>query len=150
MKLLFYKTFNQMLHDRLGMFLGFVLTAILYTFAVSLTPPFIVSNSPKEQIVVTAGSTFILCRDVEYTRDTEVTISRALTREVDDGMLETINFDNITVPRTQGKKTICRNIRIPSETPIGVWTMHTYVKVSSTPFWSTMFETDTVNLRVEK
>jgi len=144
MKIQLYK----MLHDKLGIFIGLIISVLLYTFAVAMTSPLVVTNTPKEQIVVEAGKTFILCRDVEYTRDTEVTISRALTREIDDGYLETVNFDNITVPRTVGKKHICRSIRIPSDTPSGVWTFHTYLKVYTTPWWYTNFETPTVNLRV--
>ena len=150
MKTKIYKKLNQFLHDKLGIFIGTVLTILLYTFAVSMTSPVVVTNSPQEQLVVKAGETFILCRDVEYTRDTEVTISRALTREVDDGLLETINFDNITVPRKVGKQHICRNIRIPSDTPVGAWTFHTYIKAYTTPWWYTSFETPTVNLRVER
>lgn len=150
MKKQIYKIANQFLHDKLGMFIGAILTVLLYTFSVSLISPVIVTNTPQEQLAVQAGGTFVLCRDVEYVRDTEITLSRALTREVDDGLLETINFDNITVPRKTGKKRICRNIRIPKDTPAGVWTFHTYYRVSTTPFWYSSFETPTVNLRVYK
>ena len=142
------RIFSNLKQDKLGILIGIFLTFILYTFTISLTPPYIITGSPKGQLVATAGETFTLCRHVKYIRDTEVTISRALTREVDDGLVETINFDNFTVPRTKGENQICRNIRIPRDVPTGVWTFHTYLKVYTTPWWYSTFEGDPVNLRV--
>lgn len=143
-----YNRLITMLKDKLGIFIGVILTALLYTFTLSFVNPVIITNAPTEQIVVTAGKTFVLCRTVEYTRGTEITISRALTREIELDTLETINFDNITMPKKKGKQHICRNIRIPPTIPSGIWDFHTYIKVYTTPWWYTSFESPTISMRV--
>jgi len=145
-----HKKAYEMLHDKLGILIGIILTIILYTFAVSLTSPLVVTNTPKQVISVKAGGTFLLCRDVEYTRDTEITLSRALTREFEDGLIETNNFNNITIPRKVGKKHICRTVEVPDDTPAGLWDFHTYYRAYTTPWWYSSFETPIVKLKVYK
>lgn len=142
--------FKTAISDKLAWVISLSLTIFMYTFALSLYSPLTITGLTFNPSEIKAGESFRLCRTLEYTRDTSVEISRALTRNLEDGTVDTVSFQSIFVPRKRGIKTVCRDIVIPTWVTEGDWVFRTYVRVTTPPFWFTSFEIESLNIKVYK
>jgi len=141
------------LKDKVAVFWGTMLFLIIaflfYTFILSLHNPIIIYNNPEKPFQVTQGSSFQICRGVEYKRRVRVDISRALTHK-DGKDIQTISYPTFSILREKGVQIICRHINIPEDIKEGLWTVHTYVTIYTDPFWKKTFELSKFYINVKE
>jgi len=147
------RIFKQILTDKLAILIGSTMLLLFWTFVLSTQNPIIITHNPNGEIVVKRGTSFLLCRTVEYTRDVDLDISRALTAEPDEDdkiVVAPVIFPTVYVPRKKGLKNICRSVLIPDDTHPGKWDFRTYIVTYTPPWWRHSFELPMVKLRITK
>ena len=141
---------KQVMSDKLGLFIGSIMTLLIWSFLYSFINPITITNSPSGIIDVYQDKDFMLCRDIEYSRETSVRMSRACTKDNDSGVIETISFSEIFLTRPKGNYKVCRMVKMPDNIPEGLWQLHTYMEVYTFPFWKHSWEAPVVFIRVHK
>jgi len=137
--------------DKLGIFIGLILTSIMfyltYTYYQSRQKTVIVTDT-YNSYAVTKGKSFLLCRDVIYTKRTKLEIERALVQQRNMGKY-TMDFPKIFVDRDKGEYKICREIYVPKTICNGKWTLETTLIKHTSPFWRFAYKIKPINLYIK-
>jgi hypothetical protein len=105
-----------------------IATLLGYGMIMSSVPPMV--YGPVQSIFpseVRPGETFTMMRDITYTRDTTVTVTRYLTTALPDGRVLHIELSENVGERTIGDSRQKRIITVPVGTPPGVYELHSTV-----------------------
>lgn len=108
-----------------GGFLGIL--AIMYFLSlkspVQVLHPELVHNEP----IAYVGEAYTICRNVEYIRDSSITLQRVLLKNLTNGVEYNIDLSTIRITRSAGEYNICRAVPLPSFMEEGSWTISTYI-----------------------
>lgn len=141
-----------LIQERNAVILGLVSAFFGVTYLMSLNPPFLVKEKTRLPISVQAGGQITICREVEYLKDTSITITRSMERWDEElnaprsRQLESIG----STPRGAGNMSICRDVKIPIDTSVGRWKVFTDVEAKFFPggIWRRTFRILTFEIDV--
>lgn len=151
-------TMLQLAVDRVSCFIRasaawgfvFVLAVLVISFALSTRP--VVEFSNNGYLIpdhVKAGGTVMLCRDMRFLREVDITISRSLVCASCAGEPDKRDdFGAINVHREPGPVRQCRPVRIPDDEPHGHYVLHTRLRWVDWPFWRKTLEIPAVALEI--
>ena len=117
---------KKVLSDVKGWLLAILVFAICFTYYKGLESPVRVINTYTNNNTALSGDYYRLCRTVQYSRDSALTIDRAFIKNTINGDIYTISLAPLTVTRKEGIYNVCRYILIPDSIEAGEWTIKTY------------------------
>jgi hypothetical protein len=129
--------------ERVPILASAVILFVGITWYQSLVPPFEAVENTVQPVVVKQGGVINVCRDVNYTASSTISISRHLVRyDAELGLYGSRAIGNLvpSTPREVGHINICRDVTVPKEVSIGKWVLWSHVTVTSFPWWTRTFK----------
>ena len=120
------KGWKKILLDVKGWIVALFIFSMIFSYYKSLESPVNIIKTIKEIPVAYNGNYYKLCREVEYNRDSALTIDRAFIKNTESGDIYTISLAPLTVTRNKGVYKVCRYILIPENIEVGNWIIKTY------------------------
>ena len=125
-------------------FIGF----LVWTYLSAIRPAIDYVDTPTQQQSVCSGEMFKLCRNMSFTRDVDLSISRSLVKQNENGSTDTVHLNVLSVQRKAGSLSQCRDIYTPYGISEGDYKLHTYITLHEFPFWNIRSEAPTVDMHV--
>lgn len=132
-----------LVREKVAILASAVILFIGITWYQSFVPPFEAIEKTLRPVVVKQGGTISVCRDVEYTADSTISISRHLVKyDAELGIYRSRTIGNLvsSTPREVGHINLCRDVVVPKEVSLGNWVLWTHVTVTSFPWWTRTFK----------
>ena len=134
--------------DYMGTIAGVLLGLLVWTYIAANREAIVYVDTPSDIVETCAGEMFVLERSMIFKRDLDLTISRSLVKENEDGTTDTIQLNEISLKREEGYVSQKRRIYTPYGLENDVYTLRTFVTVHEFPFWNIRNEAPSVTLNV--